>query len=64
MSAWTPSEPAEAVHPRAFDRHLTFKRHARGGEEGNGSWEIVDDDANWYGYGVEVIAARPQDFGS
>ena len=39
-------EPAEAVHPGAFDRHLAFKRHAEGGEEGNGGWEVVDDDAD------------------
>ena len=39
-------EPAESVHPGAFDRHLAFKRHAEGGEEGNGGWEVVDDDAD------------------
>ena len=39
-------EPAEAVHPGAFDRHLALKRHAEGGEEGNGGWEVVDDDAD------------------
>ena len=39
-------EPAEAVHPGAFDRHLAFTRHAEGGEEGNGGWEVVDDDAD------------------
>jgi len=39
-------EPAEAVHPGAFDRPLAFNRHAEGGEEGNGGWEVVDDDAD------------------
>jgi hypothetical protein len=39
-------EPAEAVHPGAFDWHLAFKRHAECGEEGNGGWEVVDDDAD------------------
>jgi len=39
-------EPAEAVHPGAFDRHLAFKRQAEGGEEDNGGWEVVDDDAD------------------
>src|SRR5690349_7888317 len=39
-------EPAEAVHPGAFNRHLAFKRHAEGGEEGNGGWEVVDDNAD------------------
>ena len=29
-----------------IDRHLAFKRHAEGGEEGNGGWEVVDDDAD------------------
>jgi hypothetical protein len=35
-----------AVHPGAFDRHLAFERHAEDGEEGNGGWEVVDDDAD------------------
>ena len=35
-----------AVHPRALDRHLAFERHAEGGEEGKGGWEVVDDDAD------------------
>ena len=39
-------EPAEAIHPGAFHRHLAFRRHAEGGEEGNGGWEVVDDDAD------------------
>src|SRR5439155_14535272 len=39
-------EPAESVHPGAFDRHLAFKRHAEDGEEGNGGWEVVDDEAD------------------
>ena len=39
-------EPAEAVHPGAFDRPLAFKRHAEGSEESNGGWKIVDDDAD------------------
>jgi len=39
-------EPVEAIHPGAFDRHLAFERHAEGGEEGNGGWEIIDDDAD------------------
>ena len=39
-------ETVEAVHPRAFDRHLAFNRHAEGGEKGNGGREVVDDDAN------------------
>src|SRR5947208_2297138 len=46
MSTRTPFEPAESVHPGAFDRHLAFKRHAEDGEEGNGGWEVVDDDAD------------------
>jgi len=29
-----------------IDRHLAFPRHAEGGEEGNGGWEVVDDDAD------------------
>ena len=41
-------KPAEAVHPRAFDRHLTFKLHAKGGEEGNSGWEVFDDDADMF----------------
>ena len=36
----------DAVHPRALDRRLAFERHAEGGEEGNGGWEVVDDDAD------------------
>ena len=39
-------EPAEAVHRGTFDRHLALKRHAECGEEGNGGWEIVNDDAD------------------
>jgi hypothetical protein len=39
-------ETVEAVHPGTFDRHLAFNRHAEGGEEGNGGWEVVDDDAD------------------
>ena len=39
-------EPANPVHPKAFDRHLAFKRHAEGGEEGNGGCEVVDDDGH------------------
>jgi hypothetical protein len=35
-----------AVHPGAFDRHLAFERHAEDGEEGNGGWEVVNDDAD------------------
>jgi hypothetical protein len=26
-------EPVDAVHPRAFDRHLAFERHAEGGKK-------------------------------
>ena len=39
-------ETVEAVHPGAFDRHLAFNGHTEGGEEGNGGWEVVDDDAD------------------
>ena len=39
-------EPVDAVHPIALDGRLAFKRHAEGGEEGNGGWEVVDDDAD------------------
>src|SRR6476659_8842636 len=39
-------ERVDAVHPRAFDRRLAFTRHAEGGEEGNGGWKVVDDDAD------------------
>jgi hypothetical protein len=39
-------EPAEPVHPCAFDRRLALKRHAEGGEEGNGGGEVVDHDAD------------------
>ena len=39
-------ERVDAVHPGAFDRRLAFARHAEGGEEGNGGWEVVDDDAD------------------
>ena len=49
-------EPAEAVHPGAFDRHLAFKRHAEGGEEGNGGWEVVDDDAD-----IRLLVQLPHD---
>jgi hypothetical protein len=40
------AEPIEAVHPGALDRHLALKRHAEGGEEGDGGREVVDDDAD------------------
>ena len=39
-------EPAEAVHPGPLDRHLALKRHAEGGEEGDGGPEVVDDDGD------------------
>ncbi len=39
-------EPVDAVHPIALDGRLAFTRHAEGGEEGNGGWEVVDDDAD------------------
>jgi hypothetical protein len=40
------SEPVDAVHAGAFDRLLAFDRRAEGGQEGNGGWEVVDDDAD------------------
>ena len=39
-------EAVDAIHPGALDRHLALERHAKGGEEGNGGWEVVDDDAD------------------
>jgi hypothetical protein len=39
-------EPVDAVHPITLDGRLAVKRHAEGGEEGNGGWEVVDDDAD------------------
>ena len=39
-------EPVEAVYPRALDRHLAFNCHAEGGEESDGGWEVVNDNAD------------------
>ena len=39
-------ELVDAVHPIALDGRLAFKRHAEGGEEGNGGREVVDDDTD------------------
>ena len=39
-------EPIEAIHPVALNWHRAFNRHAEAGEEGNGGWEVVDDDAD------------------
>jgi hypothetical protein len=39
-------ESVEAVHPGPLDRHLALKRHAEGGEEGDGGPQVVDDDAD------------------
>ena len=46
MSACTPSSPQRRSTEGPFDWHLALERHAKGGEEGDGSREVVDDDAD------------------
>ena len=39
-------EAVDAVHPRALDRHLAFKRHAERGKKSDSGGKVVDDDAD------------------